>query len=137
MDNDIQYKRFTKKLEEYDLMNTVKNSKNIYIKKPVSYLDSLSLINQASFVLTDSGGLQKEAYILGTPCITLREDTEWVETLENGWNSIVGSDKMKILQSIKDLETALEDRKEHYGNGSASKKIVRKIINEIKAEKKI
>lgn len=67
---------------------------------PVGYLDMVALTGAARMVLTDSGGLQKEAYWLGVPCVTMREETEWVETAEAGWNTLVGSDSAKIIQAV-------------------------------------
>lgn len=73
----------------------------IRIIEPVSYLAMLTLVTHASRVLTDSGGLQKEAVWLGTPCITLREETEWVETLSGGWNRLVGADADAIERAAE------------------------------------
>jgi UDP-N-acetylglucosamine 2-epimerase len=70
---------------------------NIRIIDPVSYFDMLFLLKNACKLLTDSGGMQKEAFFLKTPCITLRDETEWIETLESGFNVITGADKEKIL----------------------------------------
>ena len=71
---------------------------NIEIIDPVGYLAMLILTRNARRVLTDSGGLQKEALWLGTPCVTLRDETEWVETLEGGWNRLAGADSARIVQ---------------------------------------
>ena len=72
---------------------------NVHIIKPVSYLAMLTLIGNAKRILTDSGGLQKEAYWLEVPCVTLRIDTEWPQTFEHGWNTCVGADKEAIVRS--------------------------------------
>lgn len=73
---------------------------NVRLIDPVGYLEMLTLVQRSSFVLTDSGGLQKEAYWLEKPCITLRDETEWVETLANDWNQIVGADENRILAAV-------------------------------------
>jgi UDP-N-acetylglucosamine 2-epimerase len=95
---------------------------NILTIDPVSYLEMIVLQKNAKKIITDSGGIQKEAFFLGTPCITLRENTEWTETVENGWNILVGTDKEKILNAIKNFNPA-QERKNHYGDGKAAEKI--------------
>lgn len=90
--------RTKKVLEEYGMWNRL--PANIIITEPLGYLDMLKLMRHACKVLTDSGGIQKEAYLLGVPCITLRENTEWVETVDTGWNVLVGADRDKILNTI-------------------------------------
>lgn len=87
--------RTRKYLQEYGLLASL--PENIILIKPLGYLDMIRLMGSAKKILTDSGGMQKEAYMLGVPCITLRENTEWVETLEGGWNMLAGSDEKKIL----------------------------------------
>ena len=73
---------------------------NLHLVDPLGYLDMLSLLDNAKMALTDSGGLQKEAFFLGCPCITLREETEWVETVEAGGNHLTGTDPEKILAAV-------------------------------------
>ena len=85
---------------------------------PLSYLEMLLLEARARFILTDSGGVQKEAYFLGIPCITLRDETEWVETLENGCNRLAGCSKQKILEACRAAEKA-GPWTAAYGNGEA------------------
>ncbi|MCD6153323.1 MAG: UDP-N-acetyl glucosamine 2-epimerase [Syntrophobacterales bacterium] len=90
---------------------------------PVSYLDMLMLEQNANAILTDSGGMQKEAYFLGVPCVTLRTETEWVETVETGWNVIAGADRGKIVEAVRCFKSG-SPRPELYGDGRASQKIV-------------
>jgi UDP-N-acetylglucosamine 2-epimerase len=73
---------------------------HVRLIEPVGYLDMVALASTARLILTDSGGLQKEAYWLGVPCLTMREETEWVETVEAGWNALVGSDSKTIVEAV-------------------------------------
>ena len=93
--------RTQKYLKEYGLWDWM--PKNIICVDPLGYLDMLNLLSKADKVLTDSGGVQKEAYLSGIPCITLRENTEWVETVEDGWNVLVGADEEKIYSALSDF----------------------------------
>lgn len=79
------------------------NMENVLLCEPLGYLDMLQLQSHAFAVMTDSGGIQKEAFILGTPCITLRRETEWIETVERGWNILVGVDANQILLAINSI----------------------------------
>lgn len=88
-----------------------------------NFLDMLNLQNNSKFILTDSGGMQKEAYWLGIPCITLREETEWIETVNAGLNILVGSNKQKILASYSKLPSG-ENTGNEYGDGRASSRIL-------------
>lgn len=82
--------RTRKELLRQNLWRRLRHANQVQTISPVSYLEMLVLIEAARIVLTDSGGVQKEAYFLRTPCLTLRDETEWLETLEGGWNRVVG-----------------------------------------------
>jgi UDP-N-acetylglucosamine 2-epimerase (non-hydrolysing)/UDP-GlcNAc3NAcA epimerase len=88
---------------------------------PLGYLDFLKLARHARAVLTDSGGVQKEAYLLGVPCVTLRDTTEWVETVESGWNVLVGLDSGAALEALD--RSPPEERPELYGGGHAAERV--------------
>src|SRR5262249_23275613 len=91
---------------------------HITVIDPVGYVEMVALTRDARLVLTDSGGLQKEAYWLGTPCLTLRNETEWVETTTAGWNRLVGSDRTAILDAVRSFAPR-GSRPELYGDGQA------------------
>ena len=97
---------------------------NINIIEPVGYSDMLILEKNAKKILTDSGGIQKESYWCKVPCITLREETEWPETVQSGWNILVGSNKKKIINAIISFSPS-SNYKKIFGNGNASKKIIK------------
>lgn len=93
---------------------------------PVGYLDMLGLIQSSQLVMTDSGGLQKEAYFLNKFCITMRDETEWVELVENGYNFLVGAEEEKMIQKYQDVRgKKIDNTSSLYGNGDASDNIVR------------
>ena len=115
--------------------NIIKNNgisidsfKKIKFIEPLGYLDFMKLASNAKTITTDSGGLQKEAYWHGVPCITVREETEWVETVESGWNCIVGTNKEKLISAITSFRP-LGYRSNLYGDGFASKLILQTIKN--------
>jgi UDP-GlcNAc3NAcA epimerase len=94
---------------------------DVRVVAPLGYLDFLKLARHARAVLTDSGGVQKEAYLLGVPCITLRDTTEWVETVEAGWNALVDLDKDAALAALDRNPPA--ERPELYGGGHAAERV--------------
>lgn len=96
------HSRTEKYLKEYGYWEKIPS--NIIIINPLGYLDMLQLMSNACKILTDSGGIQKEAYMLGKPCITLRESTEWVETIDSGWNVLVGANTEKIVEAVNGFE---------------------------------
>jgi len=112
--------RTAKFIDDYGLKKNM--GKNIVMIKPVGYFDFIWLEKNAKKILTDSGGIQKEAYLLKVPCITLRDTTEWVETIEDKWNVLVGADKEKILDAIKNFQP-IEKQRNLFGDGHASEKI--------------
>jgi UDP-N-acetylglucosamine 2-epimerase len=98
-------------------------SNNPRFINPLGYLDMLALQQEARLLLTDSGGMQKEAYWLGVPCITMRPETEWVETVAAGWNVLVGADRERILDAVRSL-VAPAQRPALYGDGRAAQRII-------------
>jgi UDP-N-acetylglucosamine 2-epimerase len=93
---------------------------------PIGYVDMVRLEGSARMILTDSGGIQKEAYWLGVPCVTLRDETEWVETVENGWNCLTGPNPKKIIQAVNSFKPPI-DKPFLYGQGTASQTIIQKL----------
>lgn len=92
--------RTEKMLKLQGLWTKLSDKNNIIITKPLGYLDMIYLISCSAKIVTDSGGIQKEAYVLKVPCITLRENTEWIETIKSGKNILVESNKNKIIEAI-------------------------------------
>lgn len=113
-----------------DSLNKEYKYKNIYFVNPIGYKDMLFLTNNAIKVITDSGGLQKESYIMKTPCITIRERTEWVETLEGNFNILTEIDKTDILNKLK-VEPDMKKYKQYYGDGNAAREICELIVGNI------
>ncbi|WP_163195292.1 non-hydrolyzing UDP-N-acetylglucosamine 2-epimerase [Clostridium thermarum] len=111
--------RTTKYIEQYGLSF----NSNVRVIEPVGYLDMISLEMHGEKIVTDSGGVQKEAFFMKKPCITMRDETEWVETVENGWNVIVGTDKEKILGAIQGFVPD-QPQKDIFGDGKAAHKIL-------------
>jgi len=123
--------RTRKRLEELNLINELEALRHVKMINPVSYIESLALIRNARLVLTDSGGVQKEAFWLRTPCVTLRESTEWVETVELGANRLVGADPVKIVRAVREIlenesevRNTIESAPNPFGDGKASERIV-------------
>lgn len=91
---------------------------------PLPYFEMQRLQMGARVILTDSGGVQKEAYFHGVPCITLRDETEWVETVESGWNQIAGSDQLNILAAFRNAQCPANSTTPCYGQGDSAARIV-------------
>ena len=103
---------------------------NIYFIEPVDYLTMLYLTKNAEKVITDSGGLQKECYILDTPCITIREQTEWIETLDKGYNVLAKPEYNDLYNKIINAKIVDNSKNNFYGSGDASNKIT-DILNKL------
>ena len=102
--------------------------KNLTLIDPVGYLEMVWLLDNAKMVITDSGGLQKEAYFFKKPCITLRDETEWIELVENRFNVLAGANKEKIIDYYKNFEFNKDFSLNLYGDGKASEKIVKELL---------
>ena len=111
------------------LTDLFKKAKYVHLLEPLSYLDMVRLEEGARLILTDSGGMQKEAYWLGVPCLTLREETEWVETVASGWNVLVGADADKILDKVRSFSPPAK-RPPLYGDGAAAQRCVALLSNQ-------
>jgi len=110
------------RLRSAGLLERLQRSERLVVTPPLGYLELTALMCNARAVLTDSGGLQKEAYLAGVPCITLRASTEWVETLEGGWNVLVDLDAGAALEALE--RERPKARPPLYGDGRASERVV-------------
>lgn len=117
--------RTVKLLKTYKLLDSLE--KRITLIEPLGYLEFLKLLNHAGKVVTDSGGIQKEAYILKVPCITLMDSTPWTETVEDGWNILTGTDIEKIIEAVENFEPVSEQR-DAFGNQAC--RIIAKLISD-------
>jgi len=103
--------------------------KCITVLEPLPYLEMQRLQMSAKLILTDSGGMQKEAYFHGVPCITLRDETEWVETVDAGWNQLVGANAQQILKAWRNSNAPSKQTENPYSDGNAAEKVVMKLQN--------
>ena len=101
---------------------------NIILSDPLGYLEMQRLLMSSKFVITDSGGLQKEAYLHKIPCLTLRDETEWQETVTSGWNILTNPRDNKLVDALNSFKLDLNNYENFYGDGNASQKIVDGLI---------
>ena len=118
--------RTAKNLTSWGLMEALKGSRNVKVLEPLDFLSFTAMERRAKKIMTDSGGVQKEAYFWGVPCVTVRDETEWTETLEGGWNVLTGADRDLILKALVRPRPEAE-RTVVYGDSSVSSRIVAEI----------
>ncbi len=129
--------RTQKSITLLQLHQKIKNMKNLIITEPLGYLDFLCLMSNSKFVLTDSGGIQEEATILGVPCITLRKNTERPVTVEQGTNLVVSVDKDKVVEKsleIIDNKIKIEGKVPELWDGKAAERIVKVLLERFKKQ---
>ena len=123
--------RTRQKMTALGLFNQTSQNRSLRLIPPVSFLDMVQLEKNAKVILTDSGGIQKEAYFHGVPCVTLREETEWVETIDAGWNTLAGKNADRIIEAALSAKPGKDI--DQYGNGHASEKVVALLISHLYA----
>ncbi|MCP4367662.1 MAG: UDP-N-acetylglucosamine 2-epimerase (non-hydrolyzing) [Deltaproteobacteria bacterium] len=123
--------RTIKALEKFNLLKE-EIPENLIISKPVGYAKMIALESNAKLIITDSGGVQKEGYFFKTHCVILRNETEWTELVDAGWNKIVGNKKENIVKTVLNkLKDNFIDKEwiAFYGSGKSSERVVEKVIN--------
>jgi len=123
--------RTQRQLLRTKLYSKIQSQNHIFFAKPFGYHETLKLVNDAKLLITDSGGMQKEAFWLKTPCITLRDNTEWTETIQLGANHLTGARTQKIVETVREIIENKEQKIDRlkkltnpYGDGRASEKIL-------------
>jgi len=122
--------RTIKALKRIGLLKELKERENFIIIKPLGYLDFIKLLNHAWRVVTDSGGVQREAYLLGVPCVVLRSRTEWTELVKSGWILLLGTELIRLGALLDSLEPP-EKRPPILGDGKAAERITKVILKKL------
>jgi UDP-N-acetylglucosamine 2-epimerase len=116
--------RTREKISQQKTFSAALAGSNLRMIEPVGYLDMLTLERHSRLILTDSGGMQKEAFLFGVPCVTLRPETEWIETVEAGWNVIAGTQRDQIVRTVTEYKWPTRKPPSVFGDGQAGQKIV-------------
>lgn len=117
-------------LHRKNLLNKIQNLANVQTIPPMGYIDFIKLMENAEKIVTDSGGVQKESYLLSVPCITIRKNTEWIETVKEGWNILVDTDAENIVKAVKDWFPTYKYDKSIFGGGNTSS-IIRQALLDV------
>ena len=128
----LAHPRTLKRFKEFKLADQAHSIDGFEIKDAIGYLDFLKLLAHARLVLTDSGGVQQESCIFHVPCVTLRENTEWTETVDIGANTLCGTDPRKILKGVKKMLQAKREWANPFGDGKSAAKIIDAFCGELK-----
>lgn len=115
--------RTAKNLKAWNLLSDLESAKHVLILPPLNFMEFTVLERYARVIMTDSGGVQKEAHFFGVPCVTIREETEWEETVAEGWNTLVGTDTARILDASASPRPG-RSRQTSYGDADVAKRIV-------------
>jgi UDP-N-acetylglucosamine 2-epimerase (non-hydrolysing)/UDP-GlcNAc3NAcA epimerase len=124
--------RTRRRLTETGLLERLERADRLQLTEPLGYLEFAALLGSAAAVLTDSGGLQKEAYLAGVRCVTLRASTEWLETVQQGWNTLVDLDVAAALDALS--APLPESRPPLYGDGRAGERVVAELMRAFSGE---
>jgi UDP-N-acetylglucosamine 2-epimerase (non-hydrolysing) len=127
--------RTEKMLKKAGLLAKLEESKNILIIPPLNYLDFVKLEKNANKIITDSGGVQKEAYILGVPCVTLRDATEIGETVAEGWNFLAADDPAVIVDAVRNFHSQNQSKRRALGDGKAANRIMKILLEDLEVNK--
>ena len=127
----LAHPRTQKRLREFGLVETAQGISGLEIQDAVGYLDFLKVISTADLVITDSGGVQQESCILKVPCVTLRDNTEWTETIESGANRLAGSDPDRILDSVEAMLQSDRDWDNPFGDEHSASRIIQHVAPDL------
>lgn len=122
--------RTKKMFDGFGLLNRLLKCSNVKTLLPIGYIDFIALLQNSAKVITDSGGIQKEAYLLNVPCITMRKNTEWVETIKGQWNVLTGVDSKKIVKAVRRQTPNSKYSKSVFGNGRTSQ-VISELVSSI------